>query len=255
MVAPSRRKETDDQGFVERTYRDFASRGNWVAFAVAHRETDLYIRARQDLSREALEAVRQARSSIEDYIREHPSFRTSLEPLPLDPAAPSIVQDMLFAGQSLAVGPMAAVAGAIAESVGKFLQAFSCNVIVENGGDVFLATQEEATVGIFAGRSPVSMRLGLRIPPEETPCGLCTSSGQVGPSLSFGRADAVTVWASSTALADASATALANRVVVPEDIEPTLDVARSTEGVKGALVVLQDRIGVWGPMELVRLSD
>jgi ApbE superfamily uncharacterized protein (UPF0280 family) len=149
---------------------------------------------------------------------------------------------------------MAAVAGAIAESVGASLQAFSRNVIVENGGDVFLATERETTVGVFAGKSPLSMQLGLRIPPDQTPCGLCTSSGQVGPSLSFGQADAVTVWACSTALADAAATALANRVVEPGDIEPTLDVARSTEGLKGALVVLRDRIGVWGPIDLVRLN-
>ena len=254
MVAPSRRQEEDDQDFVARTYRDFASRGTWVTFAAASEETDLYIRAEKDLTREALEAIRLARSAIEGYIREHPGFRTSLKPLPFDPEAPPIVQDMLLAAQSLSVGPMAAVAGAIAEGVGTALRAFSRNVVVENGGDVFLATERETTVGIFAGKSPLSMRLGLRIAPDQTPCGLCTSSGQVGPSLSFGQADAVTVWASSTALADAAATALANRVVEPGDIEPTLDVARSTEGLKGALVVLRDRIGVWGPVDLVRLN-
>ncbi len=254
MVAPSRRQEEDEKGFVARTYRDFKSKGTWVAFAASSRETDLYIRAEQDLSREALEAILRARRAIEGYIGEHPGFGTSLEPLPFDPEAPPIVREMLLAAQSLSVGPMAAVAGAIAESVGTSLQAFSRNVIVENGGDVFLAAQRETTVGVFAGRSPLSMRLGLRIPPEETPCGLCTSSGQVGPSLSFGKADAVTVWASSTALADAAATALANRVAAPEDIEPTLDVAKSMEGLKGALVVLRDQIGVWGPMELVRLN-
>lgn len=254
MVTPSRRQEEDDQDFVTRTYRDFTSRGTWVAFAAASKETDLYIRAEQDLTREALEAIRRARRAIEGYIREHPGFLTSLVPLPFDPEAPPIVQDMLLAGQNLSVGPMAAVAGAIAESVGTSLQAFSRNVIVENGGDIFLATDRETTVGVFAGKSPLSMRLGLRIPPGETPCGLCTSSGQVGPSLSFGQADAVTVWASSTALADAAATALANRVIEPGDIEPTLDVARSTAGLKGALVILRDRIGVWGPIELVRLN-
>ena len=254
MVAPSRRQEEDDQDFVARTYRDFTSRGTWVAFTAASEETDLYIRADQDFTREALEAIRHARNEIEGYIREHPGFRTSLEPLPFDPEAPPIVQDMLLAAQSLSVGPMAAVAGALAGNVGMALQAISRNVIVENGGDVFLATEREMTVGVFAGKSPLSMRLGLRIPPDQTPCGLCTSSGQVGPSLSFGQADAVTVWASSTALADAAATALANRVIEPEDIEPTLDVAKSTEGLKGALVVLRDRIGVWGPLELVRLN-
>lgn len=254
MVAPSRRQEENDKDFVERTYRDFSCRGTWVAFAATVEETDLYIRAEKDLGHEALEAIRRARRAVESYIREHPGFRTSLEPLPFDPEAPPIVQNMLRAAQSLSVGPMAAVAGAIAESVGMFLQTFSRNVVVENGGDVFLATERETTVGVFAGKSPLSMRLGLRIPPQETPCGLCTSSGQVGPSLSFGQADAVTVWASSTALADAAATAFANRVTVPEDIEPTLEAAKATEGLKAALVVLRDRIGVWGPIELVGLN-
>ena len=254
MAAPSRRQEKDGQDYVERTYRDFTSRGTWVAFAVASKETDLYIRADEDLTGQAMEAIHRSRSSIEDYILQHPEFRTSLQPLPFDPEAPPIVRDMLLAAQSVSVGPMAAVAGAIAEYVGKALRAFSRNVVVENGGDVFLATQREATVGLFAGNSSLSMQIGVRIPPEQTPCGLCTSSGKIGPSLSFGKADAVTVWASSTVLADAAATALANRVVEPEDIEPTLEVAKSTEGLKGTLVVLGDRIGVWGPMELVRLN-
>lgn len=254
MAAPSRRQEKDGQDYVERTYRDFTSRGTWVAFAVTSKETDLYIRAEKDLTGQATEAIQRARRSIEDYIRRHPEFRTSLDPLPLDPEAPRIIQDMLLAARRVSVGPMAAVAGAIAEAVGKALGAFSRNVIVENGGDVFLATRREATVGLFAGRSPLSMRIGVRIPPEETPCGLCTSSGMVGPSLSFGKADAVTVWASSTVLADAAATALANRVVAPEDIEPTLERARSTQGLKGTLIVLGDRIGLWGPMEVVRLN-
>jgi hypothetical protein len=222
---------------------------------VAREETDLYIRADQDLSSRALEAVLHARGEIKGYIRRHPEFRSSLRPLPLDPEAPPIVQDMLCAAQALSVGPMAAVAGAIAEKVGNALRTFSPEVIVENGGDIFLATRREATVGVFAGRSPLSMRIGLRVPAGETPCGLCTSSGTVGPSLSFGKADAVTVWASSTALADAAATALANRVVAPEDIEPTLALAASTVGLKGVLVVLGDRIGVWGPMDLVRLDS
>ena len=254
MVAPSRRQE-EDKEFVERTYRDFESRGAWVAFTAAMEETDLYIRADRDLSREALEAIRRAREAVEGYIHEHPRFGASLDPLPFDPEAPPVVQEMLLAAQRTSVGPMAAVAGAIAESVGTSLRAFSPNVIVENGGDVFLATEKEVTVGVFAGRSPLSMQLGLRIPPDQTPCGLCTSSGQVGPSLSLGQADAVTVWASSTALADAAATALANRVGTVEDIEPTLDVARSTDGLMGALVVIRDRIGVWGPMELVGLNS
>jgi ApbE superfamily uncharacterized protein (UPF0280 family) len=255
MVAPSRRQGKDGQARIERTYRDFTSKGKWVAFAVASKETDLYIRAERDFSDAALGATLQARQEIEGYIQRHPDFRTSLEPLPFDPEAPPIVQDMLLAAANASVGPMAAVAGAIAESVGKSLQTLSREIVVENGGDVFLRARREITVGLFAGRSPLSMQMGMRIQPEETPCGICTSSGTVGPSLSFGNADAVTIWAPSTALADAAATALANRVVAPEDIEPTLELAKTIHGLKGALVVLEDRIGVWGPVDIVRLNN
>jgi ApbE superfamily uncharacterized protein (UPF0280 family) len=255
MVAPSRRQEEDGQGCIERTYRDFTSSGQWVAFAVASKETDLYIRAERDLTDAALGAILRARQEIEGYIQQYPDFRTSLEPLPLDPEAPPVVQDMLRAAANASVGPMAGVAGAVAESVGKSLQPLSSEVVVENGGDVFLRARREITVGLFAGRSPLSMQMGMRIQPEDTPCGICTSSGKVGPSLSFGKADAVTIWAASTALADAAATALANRVVEPEDIEPTLELAKTIHGLKGALVVLGDRIGVWGPVDIVRLTN
>jgi ApbE superfamily uncharacterized protein (UPF0280 family) len=162
---------------------------------------------------------------------------------------------MLLAATNASVGPMAAVAGAVAERVGKSLQTVSREVVVENGGDVFLRARREITVGLFAGGSPLSMQMGMRIQPEDTPCGICTSSGKVGPSLSFGKADAVTIWAPSTALADAVATALANRVTAPEDIEPTLELAKTIHGLKGALVVLEDRIGVWGPVDIVRLTN
>jgi ApbE superfamily uncharacterized protein (UPF0280 family) len=254
MVAPSGRQEAEGQDFLERTYRDFTSKGKWVAFAVASRETDLYIRAEQDLTDPALQAILRARQEIEVYVERHPGFRTSLEPLPDDPEAPPIVRGMLRAAQSTSVGPMAAVAGAIAESVGRSLQKFSRDLVVENGGDLFLSTEREITVGLFAGHSPLSMKMGVRVRPEETPCGICTSSGKVGPSLSFGKADAVTVWATSTPLADAAATALANRIVAVEDMEPALESAKTIPGLKGALAVLGDRIGLWGPMELVRLT-
>ena len=254
MVAPSRRKDIEGHRCIERTYRNFASKGTWTAFSVAVKETDLYIRADRDLTDTSLEATRRAREAIEGYIRKHPEFRSALHPLPFDRQAPSIVRDMLRAAQVASVGPMAAVAGAIAESVGKSLQPFTRDVVVENGGDVFVATQREMTVAVFAGGSPLSMRVGMRVLPHETPCGICTSSGKVGPSLSFGKADAVTVWASSAVLADAAATALANRVVTPEDIEPVLERARSMQGLRAALVILDDRIGLWGPVELVRLT-
>ena len=255
MADSSRGQEEKTQEYVDRTYRDFRPRGNLVAFSTAWKETDLYIKADSNLYEEAREAILRVREQIENYIHKHPDFRTSLTPLPLDPRAPAMVQDMLRAAQVASVGPMAAVAGAVSEYVGKELALLSKEVIVENGGDIYLSTRHPTTVSIFAGPSPLSMRLGLKISPEETPCGVCTSSGTVGPSLSLGRADAVTVLASSTCLADAVATALANRIAVAEDLEPTLEQCKTIPDVQGAVAILGDRIGLWGHVNIVKLIN
>jgi ApbE superfamily uncharacterized protein (UPF0280 family) len=254
MVDSARRQEGKARGFIDRTYRDFSNPARLHPFAVKCKETDLYLRAERDLSAQALAALIRLRKQIEDYIRKNPGFRTSLEPIPLDPKAPPVVQEMMRATRHVSVGPMAAVAGAIAEGVGRALRVLSREIVVENGGDVYLQLEEATTVGIFAGESPLTMRLGLRVPAQENPCGICTSSGTVGPSLSLGRADAVTVWAVSTALADAAATALANQILDEEDIEPTLRQAEGIPGLKGVVAILGDKIGLWGCMDLVKLK-
>jgi uncharacterized protein len=254
MADSSRRQKEEVEEYVVRAYRDFAPRARFTAFSVKVKETDLFIRAGRDLSDQAFQAVRACREQIEGYIRRNPDFRTSLKPLPQDPGAPPIVGGMIEAARRAGVGPMAGVAGAVAEYVGRALKAHSREVIVENGGDIYLHATHPVLVSIFAGRSPLSGKLGIRIRPEETPCGVCTSSGTVGPSLSFGSTDAVTVRAASTVLADAAATALGNRIRKPEEIEPALERAGEIEGVQGVVVILGDRIGLWGDLELVRLT-
>lgn len=241
--------------YVERTYRNLAASRRWISFTVSEGETDLYIKADRDLSALAFREVLRLRSEIEAYIERRPVFGTSLVPLRLDPQAAAIVRDMLEAGALASVGPMAAVAGAIAEHVGRRLRTSCREVIVENGGDVYLDVQAPAVVALFAGPSPLSMRIGIRVPAEETPCGVCTSSGTVGPSLSFGRADAVTVWARSTALADAAATALANCIRSAEDLENVLEASSAIPDLKAVAVIVGDRIGWKGRLDLVRLSS
>jgi len=254
MADSSRRRKGEVQEYLTRTYRDFSVRGDLTAFSVSREETDLYIRAERDLSQPALQAVLYCRKEIEEYILVHPVFRTVLHPLPPDPKAPAIVRHMLAAAEKARVGPMAAVAGAIAEHVGRELARLSKEVIVENGGDIYLNTRKPTTVGIFAGKAALSGRIGVRIPQERTPCGICTSSGTVGPSLSFGRADAVTVWAPDTALADAAATAIGNLISGPGDIEPALEKAGQIPGLLGVVAILGDKVGLWGEMEIVRTS-
>jgi len=142
------------------------------------------------------------------------------------------------------------VAGAIAEFVGKKLLRFSPEVIVENGGDIFLKSLASKLVGIYIGKPPYSGKIALRIEPEETPIGVCTSSGTVGHSLSFGKADAAIVLSPSTSLADAAATAIGN--LVTDDLEQGIEFARTIEGLNGVAIIKDDKIALWGQIKIVR---
>jgi len=216
------------------------------------KETDLYIRARRDLKKKATEIVQKQRSLLENFIARHPGFLTALEPFPVGIDAPSIARDMEEAAHIVGVGPMAAVAGAFAEVVGRELLRISPEVIVENGGDVFLKTTKPRLVGVYAGDSPYTGKIALRVAPSETPVGVCTSSGTVGHSLSFGKADAVIVISPSASLADAAATAIGNLVKTADDIQKSLDFARGIADLLGVAVIINDKMGVWGKINLVR---
>jgi ApbE superfamily uncharacterized protein (UPF0280 family) len=234
----------------ERRYRQQLRHPRLEGFEVAVKETDLFILADSKLVTLAEEAIYLARGPLEGYIASHPEFLRSLVPLPDDPLAPSIVREMLAAAQACMVGPMAAVAGAIAEGVGRMLLRESREVVVENGGDCFIQVASPLEMGIFAGSSVLSGKLALRLGCEK-PLGVCTSSGTVGHSLSFGRADAVTVIAPSAAVADAAATRLGNEVKGRADIDRVLAAAQEIEGVLGVVIIVGDAMGAWGDVELV----
>lgn len=225
-----------------------------VAFRVAVKETDLLIHARCPLADEARELILKYRGHIERYIAEYPAFAKTLSPWCMDGWAPAIVREMAEAGRKAGVGPMAAVAGAVAEFVGRDLLPRSDAVVVENGGDLFVRKPGPITVGIFAGDSPLSLKVGVRIDPGDDPAGVCTSSGTVGHSLSMGRSDAVCVVADGASLADAVATAAGNLIQSPGDIRKAVDFARSVPGVSGVMAIVRDRIGAWGSLEVVPLK-
>jgi uncharacterized protein len=236
-----------------RTYRHSIKDAGLVSFEVVVKETDLYIRAGRDLSRETRLAIEEYRSQLESYIQAHPLFLHSLEPVKVENQVPQIVGMMAEAGRAANVGPMAAVAGAMAELVGRKLLEYSAEVIVENGGDIFLKTAGKRLVGIYAGRSPFTGKLAIEIGPSCLPVGICTSSGTVGPSLSLGLADVAMVLSPSTPLADAAATAVGNLVKYPDDIPAALECGQGIQGVEGILIIAGDRMGVWGDIKLVEL--
>ncbi|NDY42742.1 UPF0280 family protein [Dissulfurirhabdus thermomarina] len=222
-----------------------------AAFRVRHRETDLHVQAERPVPEAVSRWIIEARTGIETYARRRPGFVEALEPWPEDPFAPPVVREMIRAGAAAGVGPMAAVAGAIAEYVGRRLrEETGGEVIVENGGDLFVWTHGPATAKVWAGDSPFSGRVGLRLAPAKMPLGLCTSSGRIGHSRSFGRAHAVTVAAPVAALADAAATAAANCVAGPADVDAALALLQRIPGVSGGLVIVGRRLGAWGDIEL-----
>jgi len=239
--------------YEKRKYRHLVQGEGLVGFQVMVKETDLWISAESDLQSSALSHVRKCRRLLEHYIRKHPEFLNSMTPLKVDPDAPALIHVMSEAGAKAGVGPMAAVAGAVAEYVGRELLKESKEVIVENGGDIFLASEKDRILAVFAGNSSFSQRVGIRVKPEETPLGVCTSSGTVGHSISFGKSDGVTVLSSSAALADAAATAAGNLVQNPRDIQKALDFLASIPGVLGGLIIVEEKMGAWGKVELLRL--
>lgn len=233
-----------------RTYRNWIRDNDLITFHVTVEETDLFIRAQNDLKEEALYAITAIRALLQQYIEKDPSFLTTMEPLKVKADAPEIVQCMAEAAQKAGVGPMAAVAGAIAEEIGRELMKFSNEVIVENGGDIYLNIQKKRMVGIYAGDSSFTGGLVLEIDPDETPLGICTSSGTVGHSLSFGQSDAVIVLSPSTALADAAATATGNLIKEADDIPRGIEFARGIVGLTGLLIIKGDKMGAWGQIKL-----
>ncbi len=234
-------------------YRGRVRARDLTPYRVRIGESDLFILTPTRREKEATEALLAARLPLKAYIDLHPEFALSLMPIRVQPGAPEIVKGMAQAANIVGVGPMAAVAGAIAQAVGKRLSHLDGEAIVENGGDIYIDSPKERIVALFAGDSPLSMRVGLKVCGAQGPLGVCTSSGRVGHSLSFGKAHSVTVVASDAAVADAAATALANMVRGPDDIGKTLERAKEMEMVEGAVVIFEDHLGAWGHIELVHL--
>ncbi|WP_246798142.1 UPF0280 family protein [Alkalibacter rhizosphaerae] len=208
---------------------------------------DLYVTDHVDGAAEVLSACRKI---LIAHMEKDPLFKDSLVPLPVDPDDPSMIKKMKEAAFQAGVGPMAAVAGTMAEMVGRKLAKCNPDVIVENGGDLYLSLSTTRRVLIYAGASPLSNRLALEIKPENTPMGICTSSGTFGHSLSFGKADAVVIVSHDTALADAVATATANRIDKISDLEGAVQYASKISNILGIVAIKDDGLALWGDLGL-----
>jgi ApbE superfamily uncharacterized protein (UPF0280 family) len=205
----------------------------------------------EDFVEVAKTSIQKQRSLLEDYIISDPFFQVTLEPYEVPDSAPEIVRRMAGAGKEVGIGPMGAVAGTIAwMAVEAMVDAGATYAFVDNGGDVALFTDRTLMIGVYAGESSIKY-LALEVQPTDEIMGICTSSGTVGPSISFGSADAALVVSANVSLADAAATALGNAVVDERDLKEAFDVVKDKDGIQGALVVKGDRFAVWGKMPRV----
>lgn len=216
---------------VKRKYEIGASRGEILCDSIAGIEA-------------ALASIRYHRRCLEDYVLRNPVFMYALSPVQVEECAPLVVKRMAECSSLADVGPMASVAGVLADlAVESALRAGARAIAVEDGGEVALAGDAEFTVGVKVGGKKL---FALRVKPEDAPLGIATSSGKYGHALSFGEADSVTVVAETAGLADAAATAICNATKGRDAIEKGLAKAREVKGVKGVIIVFNDLVCVWG---------
>ncbi|MFH1440556.1 MAG: UPF0280 family protein [Candidatus Omnitrophota bacterium] len=237
--------------YQKRFYRGWIKPAGLFSSQITIGQTDLQILTDKKADRAFItEKIKFSRKQIEEYIYKDERFLTTLKPITVELKAPKIVRKMSRASALADVGPMACVAGAIAETLGRdLLKAGMKEIIIENGGDIFLKISKTRNIGIYAGDSKLSNRLKLKINPRDTPMGICCSSGTIGHSLSFGCADSVVILAKNAFLADAAATTVCNRVQSGKDFTKALDFALSIKGVLGAVIILGDNLAARGKIE------
>lgn len=243
--------------FVERTYRSQFNPERFISFETKYKETDLWIGIdtasfNEEMKTLAAAKTEELRKKLDNYIETEPFFKKSLKPFSPAETAPEEAKDMAIATEIAGVGPMAAVAGLFAREVGEaILQNFSVEeMVIENGGDIFAVIKNELVLSVFAGESPLSERIGLVIPAETGKIGICTSAGTVGPSMSFGKADAVVVICKDAVLADAFATGFGNKVKSPNDVEKVINQSEKFPEILSMLIVCEDKVGIRGDFEI-----
>lgn len=243
--------------FEPRTYRSQFNVDRFTGFEVKYLETDLWIgidpASFKDEIKDLAEAkIKELRDKLDNYIQKEPFFKKSLKPFQPKEEAPSEAIEMAVAAELAGIGPMSTVAGLFAREIGnEITQNFSVNeLVIENGGDIYALLKDDLVLSVFAGESILSERIGLVIPPDNKQLGICTSAGTVGPSLSYGKADAVVVVCKDILMADAFATALGNKVKSPDHVEKVIKQAEKYPEIQTVLIICEDKVGIKGENEI-----
>lgn len=232
-----------------RWYRELNEASDLVFYKVSIKQSDLYIGSIKKQDKIAKKILKEARNKVEYEIQSRQEFLTSYEPLNYYGGSSDIVSWMYEASKKCNVGPMAAVAGATSKYVGEKLKLVSPQVIVENGGDLFISTNIPRRVAVYAGKSPLSNKVAIKIKPGVW--GVCTSAKTIGHSYSSGMADAAVCISNDCALADAAATKLGNSVIDEKHLSVGVKSIMNIDGIVGAIAIIGDKLAVAGDVELM----
>ena len=250
-------KNQQKLNYEQRSYRNKFNSRRFKGFQVKYLETDLWIGCdpesfQTEMQEVALDKIKVLRQKLDDYIKTVPEFAKTLNPFQTGETVAKEAIEMAKAAEKAGIGPMSTVAALFARETGiEIIQNFSVKeLVIENGGDIYACLKNEMVLSVFAGRSPISEEIGIAIPSGTGEIGICTSAGTVGPSLSFGKADAVAVVCKDVLLADALATALGNEVKSPADIEKTLELSQKYPDILSVLIICEDKLGVRGELEI-----
>jgi len=247
--------------YINRDYRNNLNNERFNFFNIKYREIDLLIAIDKNSSvekikNETFQFVKDLRIKFDNFINQNPIFQKSLKSIGKLESNNKIINYLIKISKKVNMGPMAGIAGAFSEYTGKFLlnNYNISEIIIENGGDIFLNTLKNVHISIFAGKSLLSEKVGLKIKPEETPMGISTSSATVGHSVSFGKADSVTICSKDTVYSDFLATKLCNMVKKDSDIDLVLDIAKKDKKIESAVVIYNNKAGFIGKHEIIKLN-
>lgn len=240
-----------------RNYRKNFLKERFTFAQVTFKEIDLYIGVDKgsyvdEIPDYIKNFIVSLREELDEYIEHHPEFKNSDKSIKPDENAPLIAKDMIKASTKAEIGPMSAVAGGFAETVGlEIIKLFEVDeLVVENGGDIFMYLTEDLNISIYAGDSELSEKIGIKVPASYTPLSVCTSSGTVGHSFSYGKADAVMISCKSAFLADSYATAFCNKIHNEDDVDRVINEIKNKADILSAVIIKNKKSGACGRFEL-----
>jgi ApbE superfamily uncharacterized protein (UPF0280 family) len=231
-------------------YRRNISAAGKYSYRLRYKYTDIYITSDRDISGKISQPVITFYSQLENVLSSDKQFGKSITPLSIKKDYPPAVKEMCLSSSIFNVGPMAAVAGAVCDTIAESLKD-DCNfLMIENGGDVYIKSSEDIRAGLFTGSRHFPQNINIVISSQAMPCGLCSSSGMMGHSLSLGKSDLVTVMSETSAIADSAATAIANAINSKPDVDKAIKKYSKYEQVRGLIIIKDDRLAIWGDLQL-----